>query len=586
MNEATRAHAASLAPPQAYLPGFSPIEEARQQQSQSGTEARGAVFTRREVVEFILDLVGYTPDQPLYEHTLLEPSFGNGDFLFVVVDRLLDAWRRRAHHVPVSDLGHCIHAVELHESSFDSTRDRLVSQLRDAGIGSPDALGLAKAWLIHDDFLLTAFQSSFEFVVGNPPYVRQELIPDILLAEYRARYATIYDRADIYIPFIERSLSLLSEHGKVCFICADRWMKNRYGGPLRRLVSEHFHLHTYVDMVDTPAFHSEVTAYPAIFVIGREKSGRTRIAHTPEISQPVLSSLANRLTGPEAVPPGGPVGEVAGVVNGAQPWILETSDQVALVRRLERDFPSIEDAGCKVGIGVATGADKAFIGPFDELDVEDDRKLPLATTRDIVTGEVRWRGLGIVNPFADDGGLVELDRHPRLKRYLEARKSQIARRHIAQKVPASWYRTIDRIHPALALQPKLLIPDIKGEAHVVYESGDLYPHHNLYYITSEDWDLRALQAVLLSGIARLFVATYSTRMRGGYLRFQAQYLRRIRLPHRSTVSAATMKALVAAAQERNVDACNRAAFQLYNLSVKERATLGGSETERKRGTVA
>ena len=100
------------------------------------------MFTRREVVEFILDLVGYTPDQPLYEHTLLEPSFGNGDFLFVVVDRLLDAWRRRAHHVPVSDLGHCIHAVELHESSFDSTRDRLVSQLRDAGIGSPDALGL------------------------------------------------------------------------------------------------------------------------------------------------------------------------------------------------------------------------------------------------------------------------------------------------------------------------------------------------------------------------------------------------------------------------------------------------------------
>ncbi len=53
----------------------------------------------------------------------------------------------------------------------------------------------------------------FDFVVGNPPYVRQELIPAPLLAEYRRRYQTMYDRADLYIPFIERSLSLLAEDG-------------------------------------------------------------------------------------------------------------------------------------------------------------------------------------------------------------------------------------------------------------------------------------------------------------------------------------------------------------------------------------
>ena len=47
-------------------------------------------------------------------------------------------------------------------------------------------------------------------VIGNPPYVRQEMIPDVLLAEYRSRYTTVYDRADLYIPFIERSLRLLS----------------------------------------------------------------------------------------------------------------------------------------------------------------------------------------------------------------------------------------------------------------------------------------------------------------------------------------------------------------------------------------
>ena len=76
-----------------------------------------------------------------------------------------------------------------------------------------------------------------------------------------------------------------------------------------------------------------------------------------------------------------------------------------------------------------------------------------------------------------------------------------------------------------------MIPDIKGEAHIVYEPGKLYPHHNLYFITATDWDLHALQAVLLSDVTRMFITLYSTKMRGGYLRFQAQYLRRLRVPH-------------------------------------------------------
>ena len=78
------------------------------------------------------------------------------------------------------------------------------------------------------------------------------------------------------------------------------------------------------------------------------------------------------------------------------------------MRRLEAKFPMLEDTGCKVGIGVATGADKAFIGPFDELDVEPDRKLPLVRTQDILDGQVKWQGDGIINPFADRGELVNL----------------------------------------------------------------------------------------------------------------------------------------------------------------------------------
>lgn len=545
--------------------------------TQGGHEVRGAIFTRSEVVDFILDLAGYTQDQPLHEKRLLEPSFGGGDFLLPIIQRLLTAWRAaRPNGSALDELADALRAVELHHDTFDNTKTAVVDLLKRQGIAANVATALAGCWLSQGDFLLTPQEGKFDFVVGNPPYVRQELIPAPLLAEYRSRYLTMYDRADIYIPFIERSLSLLADGGSLGFICADRWMKNRYGGPLRSLVAERFHLKIYVDMVDTPAFHSDVIAYPAITVISREMPGTTRIAHRPAIEQATLTTLAGLLKAPLLPNEASPVRELARVTNGSEPWLLDSFDQLALIRRLEGAFPLLEEVGCKVGIGVATGADKAFIGDFDALDVESDRKLPLVTTKDIISGEVQWRGQGVINPFAELGGLVDLDEYPRLRRYLEARREVIAKRHCAQKTPANWYRTIDRITQALAARPKLLIPDIKGEAHIVFEGGELYPHHNLYFVTSDDWDLRALQAVLLSAVTRLFVANYSTKMRGGFMRFQAQYLRRIRIPRWSEVPESLRRELAKAAIKRDVQACNRAVFKLYDLSHEERSALGGN----------
>jgi len=555
-----------------------PVTAAIEELAAAGSaEKRGAIFTRREVVDFILDLTGYTSDRPLQEIKLLEPSFGDGDFLFPAVDRLLQAWTVSGLSTrPLETLGNCIRAVELHRDTFNRTHAGLIAKLTGAGIAARTAVSIADRWLLHGDFLLTPLPEAFDVVIGNPPYVRQEMIPGVLLAEYRSRYSTMYDRADLYIAFIERSLSLLSKGGALGFICADRWMKNRYGGPLRAMVAREFHLKIHVDMTDTPAFHSDVIAYPAITIITREKPGTTRLAHRPAIDGAVLGPLAAALIAKRLPNKAGDVRELAGVTAGSEPWILESSDQLALVRRIEQNFPTIEDAGCKVGIGVATGADQVFIGPFDALDVEDDRKQPLVMTRDILDGTVKWRGFGVINPFADGGGLVDLADYPRLKRYLEARKDDIAGRHCAQKTPANWYRTIDRITPSLTKRPKLLVPDIKGEAHIVFEEGLLYPHHNLYFITADEWELRALQAVLLSRIARLFVATYSTRMRGGFLRFQAQYLRRIRVPNWKDVTAAMRHELKRAAEAQDLAACNRAALKLYGLSEEERATLGGN----------
>ena len=64
----------------------------------------------------------------------------------------------------------------------------------------------------------------------------------------------------------------------------------------------------------------------------------------------------------------------------------------------------------------------------------------------------------------------------------------------------------------------------------------------------------------------------------GYLRFQAQYLRRIRAPEWSHIPPHLKAALIAAGQQGDIEAANRAVFELYGLSQEERSALGGNGT--------
>lgn len=510
-----------------------------------GDEERGAVFTKAAVVELILDLVGYRPTRKLWRLRLMEPSLGHGNFFIPAVSRLLksvdtqfkgNADERR------TALSDAVRGVELHGFSIARTREILATLLEDFGYSSREQESLLDVWLIRDDFLLHHFERPFDFVIGNPPYLRQEDIPDVLLEEYRRKFTTIFDRADLFVPFIEKGLRILNRNGRLGYICSDRWTKNRYGGPLRELVSTGFSLLYQIDMNDEDAFESSVSAYPAITVIADGKSLPTRILAKPSRHGWSLKKCGVEIRRKE-LPAGGPVWELPGLGPGRNPWLLDSPGVFSIVTRTEQAMPALEEAGCKVTIGVATGCDRVFIRKEFDPTVESSRLLPLALAADLSGGKVEWGGSYLANPFGTDGNLVDLEDYPGFKAYLEANKEPLKKRHVAKKSPHRWYRTIDHVHTDLTGTPKLLIPDIKGVPVVALDPGQFYPHHNLYVVTSDTWDLRALQRVLHSPHAWVMVAAYSVRMRGGFLRFQAQNLRRIRIPHWKDVPSATQVAL-------------------------------------------
>ncbi|ARQ68501.1 Eco57I restriction-modification methylase domain-containing protein [Streptomyces marincola] len=529
----------------------------------------GEVFTRAWVVELILDLLGYTPDKDLCDLRLVEPACGGGAFLTVVASRISASCR--AHRRPLTDAIDAVRAFDLLDRNVEQSRTLIMRTLHKDGWDTEGATRVTTAWVRQGDYLLQADTDlQADYVVGNPPYIRLEDVPDDRMAAYRRACSTMGGRADIYIGFYEVALRSLNRGGQLGFICADRWMRNQYGRRLRRLVTERFSMDLALVMHDVDAFDDQVSAYPAITLISNKPQAAAVAADTNRsFRAQEARDFADWYLGGQPSATATPSYQAARMPQWfpeEDSWPAASPARLAVLEQLTERFRPLEDSdtGTRVGIGIATGADKVFLTKDRDL-VEEERLLPMATVRDTTSGTIHWDGTHLVNPWSADGDLVDLDAYPRLASYFEKHGGVLRSRYVAVRQPRRWYKTIDKVDHQLIHRPKLLLPDMKSRIHPVLDQGGLYPHHNLYFIVSDVWDMRVLGGLLLSRVAEAFVEAYAVKMRGGTLRFQAQYLRKIRVPDPAEVGESDQAALAQAFDNRDVEAATEAALHVYGL---------------------
>lgn len=527
----------------------------------------GEVFTRRWVVELILELTGYTADRDLGAMIGVEPSCGAGAFLVPMVERLIESCQR--HERDLDEIGRALRAFDLLPANVELAQKALTKALIDADVPPARASAIAGECVQCDDFLLRTHGEDVDFVIGNPPYIRLEDVPKARSAAYRRACLTMRGRSDIFVGFIETGLRLLKRDGALGFIVADRWMHNQYGRDLRDFISSGYSVENVLAMHDVDAFEEQVSAYPAITVIRRSEQSTAVVAKATrdfdETTAPAFSKWATSRSRSKSTKTITAV-KLPRWFESSTSWPSGNPANLALLADLESRFPPLEDprTGTRVGIGVATGADSVYLTSNPDL-IEPERLLPMLMTRDTTTGVAHWSGTYLVNPW-EEGKLVSLDDYPRMKCYLESWNGEVRGRHVARKNPERWYRTIDRVEPGLLERDKLVIPDLKAFIHPVLDRGETYPHHSFYVVTSDTWDLEVLGGLLLSDIAELFVAMYCVRMRGGCYRFQAQYLRRVRVPELASLAADEESSLRRAFATRDREAASVIARRVYGVA--------------------
>ena len=511
----------------------------------------GAVFTRPEVVAYMMREVMQAGRFRKWSRLrVLEPSCGDGAFVLPIVDMLLAEspdWND-------ASLDGFLSVFDISAQSISNVRRAVRLKLLGAGCPENIVCRLMKRWFFCEDFLLHSFNDVFDVIIGNPPYIRFDNLAEGKQVEYKARYVTFSERCDIYVPFFERSLSLLSKRGVLAFICSNRFVRSSYGKRLRRMISDSFHVSLYLNMEHTQPFETEVSAYPAIFVMDRSKGLETRSGEILSLDGDALNRYRTGVTHSR-------LSKFEKWYGGDEAWVTTDSRERARLESIACSFPTIEasGAGTKVGIGVASGADDIYIDPQRNAEIEDACLLPLVASEDIRGGSIEWNRRYMLNPYdqQDDRRMLDLSRFPKAGAYLSRHAEKLKARYCARKHPEAWYRTLDRINYRTLRASKILLPDIQRGGNVALdEHGEFYPHHNVYWITSMSWNMRALCVIMRSAFVTEQVRRVSMQMRGGSIRYQAQNLRHVHIPAWSSLEESDVESLASLYDEKDMSRVN------------------------------
>ena len=107
-------------------------------------------------------------------------------------------------------------------------------------------------------------KGGFDVVIGNPPYVRQELLGKFK-DYFESNYKVYNGTADLYSYFIERAVNLLKKDGYFSYIVSNKWIRANYGIQLRDWMKKQ-NLSELVDFGDLSVF-KPATTYPCIITI-------------------------------------------------------------------------------------------------------------------------------------------------------------------------------------------------------------------------------------------------------------------------------------------------------------------------------
>ncbi|MRG90756.1 HsdM family class I SAM-dependent methyltransferase [Polyangium spumosum] len=306
-----------------------------------GKHEQGRYYTRRSLVNLMLDMVGYEGGK-IIGRRIADLACGSGSFLVEAARRLLGRYRGTDGKIPTAHVETALREVQtsilgidvnpfacyLAETNLLIQVLDLIRQAQEEGLSfvvERFSIYSADALLVNEDLALVPgaafaladreeaavelakarsgpFAQGFDFLVGNPPYVRADEEAPMYLA-YRAKvqeqawFSTRHLKWDLYVPFVEQYHRLLADgdDARACLVTIESLATAPYASKLRELLAREATVHEVLFAEDLKLFDDAAWQNNIVFSFSRG---------TPEEGHEVARSTAH------AVRSGGEIREI------------------------------------------------------------------------------------------------------------------------------------------------------------------------------------------------------------------------------------------------------------------------------------
>lgn len=523
---------------------------------------------------------------------IVDPACGSGAFLISAFRKLLDERMTLAKQMQtmaikdasgvgydesalVADiLKHNIYGVDINPSSVEIAK--LALWLHSARAKSPlstldDNIRCGNSLVAHDCWAMitkspeaqarinpfdweAAFKFKFDIVLGNPPYVKlQNLMkvdPDVVAYLRKKREVGTYESAqtgnfDLYLPFIERGLRLLSQGGRMAYIAPSLWTVNDYGQGLRGLIHRTKQLERWLDFKSFQVFDEAIT-YTALQFFTAEANDVIRVAASPQGEVGDLEWADDTLAA-----------SVEDFGSEAE-WLMIAGKEKELIVKLRRNCLNLGDAAVTSDIfqGVKTGADYAYkldkIGagtykcsppklPSYEVKLEDELLYPILSRPESKRYEDPATETYLLFPYVNQNGVPSLidekkmqKSFPLIWKYLNNWKEKLIERDSGELDASDWYRfsrsqSLDRFG-----QPKLIVAGTVPSLRLAFEqSGAFFLTGGRLdgIVTSKQYDAWFLLGTLNAAVADFVFRRIGRPKQGGWFEANKQFIAPLPIPH-------------------------------------------------------
>ena len=365
----------------------------------------------------------------------------------------------------------------------------------------------------------------FDIVIGNPPYVRMEMFKDI--KQYlRTHFACHAERSDLYAYFIEKEHALLAPDGLFGMIVSNKFIRAKYGEPLRGHLETAAKIERIVDLAGLPVFHGATVRTIVLITSSGRKNEKTQPAiyspppHKDELLRVEAGSCSlAAIADPIAY-------QVPAQEFSKSGWRVIRPEYAQLMDGLSAKGTTLKDfMDGKICRGIVSGLTDAFV-------IGREKREEIVSTNaeadNIIRRFLRGKQIRRFEIEPTDEFLIythhgiDMAPYPAVIEHLNPFRSRLEKRATKQH----WY---ELQQPQFAYvdfleQHKIVFPDIATGCRFALDTGGHFGANTVYFLPTANLQLLG---VLNSRLAFFFFQQTCAALEGpseAYLRFFGQYL--------------------------------------------------------------